>query len=251
MTAKRDWQRSRVYAWENRVIAAHDPSFVSFSAAQGMVNAIWSEMGLSYPPKVESLPKHAKATVATATRLCIRLPNRLPSWCLLHEMPLAAEASRNLEAMWLLRGLRPDFRTIADFRRDNRDAFKAVFRAFVALCRRLDLFGRELLAVDGTRLKAVNSRRRNFTREKLAEWIRQVDERIEKYLSCLDRADEAESDGATLRAAALAAKIVKMRERRQALEAMLAELVASGESQISLTDPDARGMATHPKVGVG
>jgi hypothetical protein len=86
VTAKRDWQRSRVYAWENRVIAAHDPSFVSFSAAQGIVNAIWSEMGLLYPPKVESLPKHAKATVATATRLCIRLPNRLPSWCLLHEI---------------------------------------------------------------------------------------------------------------------------------------------------------------------
>ena len=164
---------------------------------------------------------------------------------------LAAEAGRNLEAIWLLRGLRPDFRTIADFRRDNRDAFKAVFRAFVALCRRLDLFGRELLAVDGTRLKAVNSRRRNFTREKLAEWIKRVDERIEKYLSSLDCADEAESDGATLRAAALAAKIAKMRERRQAHEAMLAELVASGESQISLTDPDARGMATHPKVGVG
>jgi transposase len=164
---------------------------------------------------------------------------------------LATEAGRNVEVMWLLRGLRPDFRTIADFRRGNRDAFKAVFRAFVALCRRLDLFGRELLAVDGTRLKAVNSRRRNFTREKLVEWIRLVDERIEKYLSHLDRADEAEIDGATLRAAALAAKIAKMRERRQAHQAMLAELVASGESQISLTDPDARGMATHPKVGVG
>jgi hypothetical protein len=86
VTAKRDSQRSRVYAWENRVIAPCDPSFVSFPAAQGMVNAIWSEMGLLYPPKVEPLPKQAKATVATATRLCIRLPERLPSWCLLHEI---------------------------------------------------------------------------------------------------------------------------------------------------------------------
>ncbi|MET0181118.1 MAG: transposase, partial [Novosphingobium sp.] len=76
---------------------------------------------------------------------------------------LEAEAVRNLEVIWLLRGLRPDFKTIADFRRDNRAAFKAVFRAFVVLCRKLDLFGRELLAVDGTRLKAVNSRARNFT----------------------------------------------------------------------------------------
>ena len=71
---------------------------------------------------------------------------------------LEAEAGRNLEVLWLLRGMRPDFKTIADFRRDNRAAFKAVFRAFVLLCRKLDLFGRELVAVDGTRLKAVNSR---------------------------------------------------------------------------------------------
>ena len=77
---------------------------------------------------------------------------------------LAMEATRNLELIWLLRGVRPDFRTIADFRRENRAAFKAVFRAFVILCRKLDLFGRELLAVDGTRLKAVNSRARNFSR---------------------------------------------------------------------------------------
>lgn len=76
---------------------------------------------------------------------------------------LEAEAGRNLEVLWLLRGLRPDYKTVADFRRDNHAAFKAVLRAFVVLCRKLDLFGRELLAVDGTRLKAVNSRDRNFT----------------------------------------------------------------------------------------
>ncbi len=81
---------------------------------------------------------------------------------------LSAEASRNFELIWLLRGVRPDFRTIADFRRDNRAAFKVVFRQFVVLCRKLDLFGRELLAVDGTRLKAVNSRACNFSRERLA-----------------------------------------------------------------------------------
>src|ERR1700674_2417346 len=69
---------------------------------------------------------------------------------------LEAETKRNLEVMWLLRGLTPDFKTIADFRKDNRDAFKPVFRQFVLLCRKLDLFGGELLAVDGTRLKAVN-----------------------------------------------------------------------------------------------
>ncbi len=86
MTGKRDSQRSRVYAWENRGIAPCDPSFVSFPDAQGVVNAIWSELGLKYPPKVEVLPRQAKNTVATATRLSIRLPDRVPSWCLLHEI---------------------------------------------------------------------------------------------------------------------------------------------------------------------
>lgn len=166
---------------------------------------------------------------------------------------LAAETARNLEVIWLLGGLRPDFRTIADFRRTNRAAFKPLFRSFVLLCRRLDLFGRELVAVDGTRLKAVNSRKRNFTRQKLAGWINHADERIEAYLARLELADraEAEAEGAARRATALAAKIARMRERRELHSAMLADLVASGESQLSLTDPDARGMATSPKVGVG
>src|ERR1044071_6241156 len=105
---------------------------------------------------------------------------------------LAAEAGRNPELIWLLRGVRPDFRTIADFRRDNRAAFKAVFRAFVMLCRKLDLFGRELLAVDGTRLKAVNSRARNFSRERLATYLAAVDARLERYLAELDQIDRGE-----------------------------------------------------------
>ena len=92
---------------------------------------------------------------------------------------LEAETRRNLEVIWLLRHLQPDFKTIADFRKDNRHAFKAVFRQFVLLCRKLDLFGRELIAVDGTRLKAVNSTDRNFTREKLTKLIQSADERLE------------------------------------------------------------------------
>ena len=166
---------------------------------------------------------------------------------------LAAEAGRNLEVIWLLGGLRPDFRTIADFRRVNQAAFKPLFRAFVLLCRKLDLFGRELVAVDGTRLKAVNSRKRNFTQQKLAGWIKLADERIEEYLGRLDQTDRAEMEahGAARRATTLEAKLARVRKRREPHQAMLAELVASGESQLSLTDPDARGMAMHPKVGVG
>jgi hypothetical protein len=82
---QRDWQRSRVYAWENRVIAPRDQSRVPFPAAQGMVNAIWSEMGLRYPPLVEPLPAQARTRVADADRLTLRLPRLAPSWHLLHE----------------------------------------------------------------------------------------------------------------------------------------------------------------------
>ena len=143
---------------------------------------------------------------------------------------LEAEATRNLELIWLLRGLRPDFKTIADFRRDNRSAFKAVFRAFVVLCRKLDLFGRELLAVDGTRLKAVNSRTRNFTKAELDKYIKSADERLEKYLAHLDDADRGDEAGTTRPSEGLATKIAKVREQRQVSEAMLERLKASGES---------------------
>ncbi len=86
MTGKRDRQRGRVYAWENRVVAPRDTTFVPYPAAQAMVDAIWSEMGLCYPPAVAPLPRQASATVASADRLSIFLPERTPSWCLLHEI---------------------------------------------------------------------------------------------------------------------------------------------------------------------
>ncbi len=83
---KTDHQRSRVYAWEDRVVAPHDPTQLGFDAAQGMVDAIWSDWGLRYPPKVERLPRQARRRLADASRLTLRLPDRLPSWCLLHEL---------------------------------------------------------------------------------------------------------------------------------------------------------------------
>lgn len=86
MTGTRDYQRSKVYAWENRVIAPRAPGVVSFGEAQGMVNAIWAEMGLKYPLAVVPLPKQARATMACATRLEISLSKITPSWCLLHEI---------------------------------------------------------------------------------------------------------------------------------------------------------------------
>ena len=151
-----------------------------------------------------------------------------------------------------MRSLNPDFKTIADFRRDNRGAFKSVFRRFVLLCGRFDLYGRELLAVDGTRIKAVNNKDRNFTRASLRAFIRTADERLNECLERLDRGDV--EDGATsggARTKNLAEKIAALREKHGRYQAMLAQLERTGEDQISLTDPDSRAMAAHTKAGVG
>jgi transposase len=164
---------------------------------------------------------------------------------------LEAECHRNIEVIWLLRTLKPDFKTIADFRADNRAAFKAVFREFTLLCKRLDLFGRELLAVDGTRIKAVNNKDRNFTRNSLEKFIRAADERLVDYLKRLDEGDAAEAGTGGARTKNLAEKIEALRQKRGCYDTMLKDLERTGESQISLTDPDSRAMAAHTKVGVG
>jgi transposase len=165
---------------------------------------------------------------------------------------LEAECCRNIEVIWLLRTLKPDFRTVADFRRDNRGAFKSVFRQFVLLCRRLDLYGRELLAVDGTRIKAVNNKDRNFTRNSLEKFLRAADERLDGYLKRLDEGDvEEDGTGGGARTNNLAEKIAALRDKRGRYGVMLEELEKGGETQMSLTDPDSRAMAAHTKVAVG
>src|SRR3979411_787668 len=154
---------------------------------------------------------------------------------------LEMESHRNIEVIWLLRSLKPDFKTIADFRRDNRAAFRSVFREFVLLCRQLDLFGRELLAVDGTRIKAVNNKDRNFTRASLTKFIREADERLADYVRRLDEADAAEiGTGGGSRMQHLAEKIAALRAARERHRALLADIERTGESQISLTQPDRR-----------
>ena len=164
---------------------------------------------------------------------------------------LEVETHRNLEVIWLLRRLQPDFKTIADFRRDNRKAFRQVFRGFVSLCRELGLYGSELLAVDGTRIKAVNSRERNFTRAGLDYRLKKTDERLERYLKEMDEADAQDSGGSAKSTTDLAAKIESLRRRRASLQAHKKTLQQSGDSQLSLTDPDARAMEAGTRVAVG
>src|SRR5262245_5976659 len=148
--------------------------------------------------------------------------------------------------MWLLRKLRPDFKTITDFRKDNRQVFKGVFRQFVLLCKGLGLVGGELVAVDGSKFKAVNSGQRNFNEKKLERRLKELDQKVERYLDEMDRSDQTEQDKA-LDKEELKKKIAKLKERKGQYEELLKELKVRGQSQISLTDPDSRVMALTPR----
>ena len=156
---------------------------------------------------------------------------------------LEVECHRNVELIWLTGKLAPDFKTIADFRKDNLKALKAVHRQFIVLCRQLDLFGGQLLAIDGSKFRAVNSRDNNFSAGKLKELIANADARLAEYLKTMDEADAAEPAAAPLDQAALQAKIAALQEKRDWHEELLAQLDEE-QKQISTTDPDTRRMHT-------
>lgn len=155
---------------------------------------------------------------------------------------LEAECTRNLEVLWLVRQLRPDFKTIADFRKDNAKAFKAVVREFTRLCRQLDLFGGQLLAIDGTKIKASNAADRNWSQGKLAKQQAQIEAKLDDYLQALETADAADMPAAAPSATELKAKIARLTERQSQIQERLHTLAQTGASQLSATDPDSRGM---------
>ena len=144
--------------------------------------------------------------------------------------------------MWLLHKLAPDFKTIADFRRDNGPAIREVCRQFTLLCRELALFGGELVAIDGSKFKAVNSRRRNFAQRKLKNLVQRVDEKVERYLQELDANDVQERASYQPTAEELREKIETLQQRKPKYEQLQERLDQSEETQISLTDPDSRSM---------
>jgi transposase len=157
---------------------------------------------------------------------------------------LEREAQRNVELMWLIGRLAPDFKTIADFRRDNGKAIRKVCQQFVLLCRKLDLFSQSIIAIDGSKFKAVNNRDRNFTAGKLKARMAQIEESIERYLAAMDTADRTQSDVAEAKSERLKDKIAKLKQQMQELKAMEQRLQEAPDGQLSLTDPDARSMAT-------
>jgi transposase len=157
---------------------------------------------------------------------------------------LERETQRNLELIWLTGRLAPDFKTIADFRRDNGPGIRQACRQFVLLCREIGLFEQALVAIDGSKFKAVNNRDKNFTPRKLKARQQQLDESIARYLADLDRADRDPSLVPEERTEHLKEKLVTVRAQMKKLEAIGRQLAASPDQQVSLTDPDARSMAT-------
>jgi transposase len=164
---------------------------------------------------------------------------------------LEREAQRNVELMWLTQRLAPDFKTIANFRKDNGKAIRNVCRQFVMLCQQLDLFSDGVVAIDGSKFKAVNSSDRNFTNAKLKRRMEEIEANISRYLAELDTADRQEPAAAQSRSARLADKITALKAQMATLKEIEAKLQASGETQISLTDPDARSMITRGAGIVG
>jgi transposase len=158
---------------------------------------------------------------------------------------LEMEAGRNVEVMWLCRRLVPDHKTIADFRKDNGRAVRKVCVEFVEICRRLGLLALARVAIDGSKFKAVNARDRNFTTAKMRRRKERIEESVARYLHQLDSADRQEpSPARTNRTKRLKDKLGKLKEEMQRLEALEGEMQARPEKQLSLSDPDARSMAT-------
>ena len=158
---------------------------------------------------------------------------------------LEREANRNLEVMWLLQRLAPDFKTIADFRKDNGAAIKQVCARFIEVCRKIGLLNKASIAVDGSKFKAVNNRDKNFTKAKVERRRKQLEESVARYLSQLDTADLQESNTAiALKRIRLKDKLEKLHSEMEKLDVIEKQMLASPDEQISLTDPDSRSMAT-------
>ena len=168
--------------------------------------------------------------------------NRVPS-----SRRLERECQRNIEVIWLSGQLAPDFKTIADFRKDNGAAIRKVCGEFIVLCRKLDLLSVASVAIDGSKFKAVNARDKNFTEAKMKRRLERIDESIARYLSQLETADRHGDAVPEAKVARLKSKIEKLKEEIVRLNAINAEMMRSEDRQISLTDPDARSMATSGK----
>ncbi len=164
---------------------------------------------------------------------------------------LEREAQRNVELMWLTSRLAPDFKTIADFRKDNGEAIRLVCREFVMLCRKLELFTEAFVAIDGSKFKAVNNRDKNFTKAKLRRRLEELDRSIERYLRQIESADRQELKAAKAKTERLEDKITALKEEMARLKKLEVRMLKAPDKQLSLTDPDARSMKSRGNGIVG
>jgi len=158
---------------------------------------------------------------------------------------LEAEAARNLELIWLMRKLKPDFKTIADFRKDNKKALIQVFREFSLLCKDWGLYGREIVAIDGSKFRASNSKRNNYNEKKLNRHIKYIEDKIKQYMEDLEEGDAAEAGIPKSTAEEINQRIKELQERKVKYQEKLEELQKSNDTEVSTTDPDARLMAVN------
>lgn len=164
---------------------------------------------------------------------------------------LENETHRNIELMWLLRKLRPDFKTIADFRKDNLKGIQNVCREFTMVCKDLGLLSGNLAAIDGSKFKACNSRDKNYTDKSLKKSIEAIDKKINEYLKELDEGDEQEKGQKKLTAEELKEKIEKLKSRKERYDEIKTQMDSTEEKQVSLTDPDSRLMKDKNSFIVG
>jgi len=163
---------------------------------------------------------------------------------------LEKECKRNLELMWLLNELTPDHNTIANFRKDNPKAIKQVFRKMVTLCKRLDLIGGKVIATDGTKLRAQNSKKNNYNQKKIDDHLAYIENKLHEYLDALDVADTAENMGLDpdLDKAKIREKIERLNAKKQQYKKLEQQLIETGQEQISTTDPDSRKLAIRQNI---
>lgn len=203
-----------------------------------------AELGFDIEPETTGRPRYHPATMLKL--YVYGYLNQVQS-----SRRLERECSRNLELIWLMGRLKPDFKTIADFRRDNGTAIRKVCRQFVALCRDIDLLDASLVAIDGSKFKAVNAKARSYTREKLRRRLGEIEAAIDRYMGELDRADEVLAKTGMHPVEARMSRVIKKlahyRKEERTLRTIEERMDATGETQVSLTDPDCRAMATTSK----
>ncbi|MGK0173911.1 MAG: transposase [Ulvibacter sp.] len=203
-----------------------------------------SSMGFKVTPELKGRPAYHPATMLKL--YVYGYLNRIQS-----TRRLEREAGRNVELMWLLGRLAPDFKTIADFRKDNTLAIRTVCREFVIICRKLSLFSDAFVAVDGSKFKAVNSSDRNFTQAKVKRRLEQIEKSIDQYLAEIVSTDRQESLVAKGKSERLKNKITKLKKEVEKLNKIDEQLSVTPDKQISLTDPDARSMKSRGAGIVG